>query len=556
MKWKIISIVLLVVLLSVLVVVHAKWWPWMMDALKSLQVAERNTTNLRIYCTISDEISHILASHATALLEFEMERAGNEHGERYIKDLASLPGVKDAFYIRLLDMDVRSVNEILPQGLLQKLDMRENKHCGGAAQMMRRLVGGLTRFNSIEFDGQRFPLMVRYIGTYYPSRAEEIIGIVLDEEWFVNQIPGRLDSLAKNSTNILFMAPQPPDTQWFSDDDPYKEFWKQTMGVIHGKDTLWWYGDKDTRIYHYTGAKDEDDLDYGYIVPVPDFNLKFLIKTEFPMNRKKVIAGMKSVKTVFPLIEITGVMLITILIVFISLTITRAKRNRIALAHLAHAIRTPVARIRINTDSMLKNLSTSPEEEQEIISDINTECQRLEGAVKGSVLALEGIGARQNRIPIDLLPEMETTINRWRLRFEREGVRLTSSLPQATRTIKGDPEMIIALLDNLLDNALRHTSLQQTKSTDSVLEVILGLDISGDHAIITVDDQGGGISDTDSKLIFKRFGKARASAGSGATGLGLGLALVKEIVIAHGGKVSVSDNQRGGSIFTVSLPTT
>ena len=133
---------------------------------------------------------------------------------------------------------------------------------------------------------------------------------------------------------------------------------------------------------------------------------------------------------------------------------------------------------------------------------------------------------------------------------------MTSSLPQATRTIKGDPEMIIALLDNLLDNALRHTSLQQTKSTDSVLEVILGLDISGDHAIITVDDQGGGISDTDSKLIFKRFGKARASAGSGATGLGLGLALVKEIVIAHGGKVSVSDNQRGGSIFTVSLPTT
>ena len=549
------SIVLLVVaLLTMLGFVHLKYWPWLMSALKTVQVAEKGTTNLRLYCTISDEISRIWAPHATALLEFEEENHSTQPDESTMRNLLNLPGVKDVFYINLQDTNVCAVKNIIPDSLMMKLDMRGKKHCGGAAQMMRRLVGGLTRFRSVEFDERRFPLMVRYVGTYYPDRANEVIGLVLDEEWFIDQIPAKLDSLAKNSTNLLFMAPQPPDTQWFKDDDPYKDIWKQTMGVLHGTDTLWWYGDRNTEIYHYWDAKNEDDLDYGYVNPVPEFNLKFLIKTEFPLNTKKVIAGIKSVKIVFPLIEIVGIVLVITLIISIYLTTRQASRNQIALAHLAHAVKTPVARMRLSTDSLLKDMATSPQEEREIVEEISQECDRLETAVRGAAVSLEGIGKRLSLEKVELSDELAGNVERWKAQYSNSGVDLQFEKIAEPVSIQLDRNLFSVMVDNLLDNALRHTLLNKERKNLEDARVIASVHTEGKYSIMTIDDSGGGIPKSERKRLFKRFQRVADDAATGVSGLGLGLALVKEIAQAHNGEVSVGDNNIGGSRFIVRLP--
>lgn len=73
-------------------------------------------------------------------------------------------------------------------------------------------------------------------------------------------------------------------------------------------------------------------------------------------------------------------------------------------------------------------------------------------------------------------------------------------------------------------------------------------------AVVTVRDNGGGISDEAKKHIFDMFYTAGAGAADSRRSLGLGLALCKSIVTAHGGNITVGDNQPHGAVFTFTLP--
>jgi signal transduction histidine kinase len=72
--------------------------------------------------------------------------------------------------------------------------------------------------------------------------------------------------------------------------------------------------------------------------------------------------------------------------------------------------------------------------------------------------------------------------------------------------------------------------------------------------VIEVSDQGVGIAEKDLPLLFERFSRAVASRARKAEGFGMGLFIVKQLVDAHGGKVSVTSVPGEGSTFTVKLP--
>ena len=112
--------------------------------------------------------------------------------------------------------------------------------------------------------------------------------------------------------------------------------------------------------------------------------------------------------------------------------------------------------------------------------------------------------------------------------------------------IEADPEAMAVALRNLVDNALKYSPGQP------VVWIEWGLD--RDFVAIRVRDQGAGIAASERKAIFRKFVRGRAAVEANVKGSGVGLAMVRHIVDAHGGAITVDSEPGRGSTFTMLLP--
>ena len=109
-----------------------------------------------------------------------------------------------------------------------------------------------------------------------------------------------------------------------------------------------------------------------------------------------------------------------------------------------------------------------------------------------------------------------------------------------------DPEAFARALWNLLDNAIKYSGESPT--------VFVTVDVRDGSVAISVRDRGAGIPRHEYDEIFKKFVRGTASRAHGIKGTGIGLAMVRHIVEAHGGTVSVESTPGEGSTFTIVLP--
>ncbi|MBP1740794.1 MAG: domain S-box [Deltaproteobacteria bacterium] len=124
------------------------------------------------------------------------------------------------------------------------------------------------------------------------------------------------------------------------------------------------------------------------------------------------------------------------------------------------------------------------------------------------------------------------------------GLTLKLENENALPPIHGDPRQLRRVFTNLLDNAVKFSSIGGN--------LIVSTTTDASEIRVSVKDQGIGISADELPFIFDAF--HRGKAGEKATGFGLGLAAVKAIVEAHGGRVLVESEMGKGSTFTVVLP--
>jgi two-component system sensor histidine kinase SenX3 len=101
-------------------------------------------------------------------------------------------------------------------------------------------------------------------------------------------------------------------------------------------------------------------------------------------------------------------------------------------------------------------------------------------------------------------------------------------------------------LRNLIDNALKYSPLCPT--------VWVGWGVTGERVAIHVRDRGAGIAKSEHRAIFGKFVRGSAAAAANVKGSGLGLAMVRHIVAAHGGEITVASRLGEGSTFTIFLP--
>jgi signal transduction histidine kinase len=116
----------------------------------------------------------------------------------------------------------------------------------------------------------------------------------------------------------------------------------------------------------------------------------------------------------------------------------------------------------------------------------------------------------------------------------------------ATADVVGDPDLLGRLVDNLLDNAIRHTPPGGT--------VAVTLERAGGKAAVAVCDTGEGIPPEDLPHVFDRFYRVDRARARATGGTGLGLAIAQQIAQLHGGELRVDSHERQGTVFTLELP--
>jgi signal transduction histidine kinase len=133
-------------------------------------------------------------------------------------------------------------------------------------------------------------------------------------------------------------------------------------------------------------------------------------------------------------------------------------------------------------------------------------------------------------------------VDELRLQADERGLALVRDTSPGTFGMFGDEDRLVQVMINLISNGLRFTP---TEGTVTVRLIDIGPEIE-----IQVEDTGSGIPTEELPFVFDRFRQAH----SGRGGAGLGLAIVRAMVEAHGGRVSVESHEGKGSRFTVVLP--
>lgn len=149
--------------------------------------------------------------------------------------------------------------------------------------------------------------------------------------------------------------------------------------------------------------------------------------------------------------------------------------------------------------------------------------------------------------PVDLLAVVEAAVEAVRPAASARGTTISVELDASAGPVVGDPARLQQVTWNLLSNAIKFTP------HGGRVEVRLGR--RGEHAALTVSDDGVGIDPAFLPHVFERFRQADSSRTRAFGGLGLGLAIVRHLVEAHGGTVEAGSAGTGkGASFTVQLP--
>ncbi|MDA0815310.1 MAG: ATP-binding protein [Chloroflexi bacterium] len=223
----------------------------------------------------------------------------------------------------------------------------------------------------------------------------------------------------------------------------------------------------------------------------------------------------------------------------------RAERARQELiANVSHELRTPITAALALAETLESGVDEA-DQRARFHRQLTSEIERL-GSMVDRLLRLSRIEARIEEfesILVEVADLVEEACRRIAPVAERRGVRLQCEAPTEISRVRADRERILEVLENLLDNAVRH-------SPDGGL-VILRATQDSSHVRIDVQDQGPGIMPQDRARVFERFFTADRSRGDWR-GTGLGLAIARHIVSRHGGDIWVADAARGATLsFTL-----
>ena len=224
--------------------------------------------------------------------------------------------------------------------------------------------------------------------------------------------------------------------------------------------------------------------------------------------------------------------------------------QRMFVANASHELRTPLTSLKLRAEALRAGAYRDPEAGPKFMAEIESEIDRLTKMVNDLLdisrieSGLEAAAAE----PVDLAQLAGEARDAFSARAERAGVNLIIEVEEPPPPAAGNESHLRRLLDNLLDNAIRHTPT----GGQVAIRVRMTTDNRPLSVTLTVSDTGAGIAPEDLPHVFERFYRGTASARHG--GSGLGLSIVQSIARAYGGAVSAESELGRGTAIRVVIP--
>ncbi len=223
-----------------------------------------------------------------------------------------------------------------------------------------------------------------------------------------------------------------------------------------------------------------------------------------------------------------------------------ARRDFIAGA--SHDLRTPLTSLRALLDAIADGVVDDPSEYVQRCLGVIAQLTSLTDDLV-ELARLDSDSAPLQRVPGSIGEIVQSALESAAPRAEGKGVRLDGGVPPGLDPVPMAEDKIVRVLQNLLDNAIRHTAQGgevqiEVRDQNGALEV-------------SVRDNGEGIPPEHLPHVFERFyrgEKSRTREGADSGGVGLGLAIAKQLVEAHGGRIWAESDPAHGTRITFSLP--
>lgn len=222
---------------------------------------------------------------------------------------------------------------------------------------------------------------------------------------------------------------------------------------------------------------------------------------------------------------------------------TTENARRRFVSDASHELKTPLAAIRLLSDSILQSDRIDMETTREFVADIGQEAERLT-RITEDLLRLTKLdsGVMERPDSVDVLPVLEQVMRMMSLLAQEKQVDLVYEAGEGC-VVLGTRDEIHQVIYNLTDNAVKYSSAGGS--------VQVSLMRQGEEVVLQVADNGAGIPEEDLPRIFERFYRVDKARSRAAGGTGLGLSIVYDTVCRRGGSVTAENRETGGALFTV-----
>lgn len=218
-------------------------------------------------------------------------------------------------------------------------------------------------------------------------------------------------------------------------------------------------------------------------------------------------------------------------------------------SNVSHELKTPLASVKVLSDSLLAQEDTPRELYREFLVDITNEIERMTGIINDllSMVKMDKNSAQMQVSNVSINDLLELLLKRLRPIAAQRNIELVYESYRPVMADVDETKMSIAL-NNLIENAIKYNY------DDGWVRVTL----NADHRFfyVTVQDSGVGIPEDVQDNVFERFYRVDKARSRDTGGTGLGLALTRSAVLLHRGSIKLYSREKEGTTFTVRVPLT
>ena len=222
------------------------------------------------------------------------------------------------------------------------------------------------------------------------------------------------------------------------------------------------------------------------------------------------------------------------------------KQRRRFVSDASHELKTPLASIRLLSDSIVQSENMDGGTMREFAADIGHEAERLQRTTE-KLLDLSRLDDDVQVIdePVDIKQTAVDALAVLRPLAAEKDVKIRCELGDGCVVMANTDDMF-HIVFNLMENAVKYNVPGGS--------VLVRTELEDEKVVLSVTDTGIGIPEEDRLNVFNRFYRVDKARSRASGGSGLGLSIVHDAVLAHGGSIAVGQNKPQGSVFIVSFP--